>query len=689
MEFEPDYFKKLYMLASLLGVKDDTDIDNIESLKDKIRLFLQNHWLKKQEVKDSRVLVEHIEDFLRNLEIFFTSETLWMASLPKKGYLAFEKAFKVSQLASGDETTFDWDKVTDKCREVGVLVPENLLTVRSIQSTSSIEPILSSALIKMTIDYSKLPEVNELVSSSISALPVSVTPSSLVTQEVTSTAEVNHLLKNSQQNWSVDLKRITEALDQKSLDELKLIFNQQELISKVQALFSDIVLDPDQCKEIWLEFEKIKIEKLKSSLEIPSTTFVSEPSAFYEAQSAINNLNDEIDEIVNNIKPLNENVESDHSNEDTELSEEEKQLNMLQSTLNQARVSLQNAQAVCYAASTSGLDENQQLLLLNNAKESCDNIVKDIDMVLESTHQVTKANTIIIDPNLRDGQTVLIRNVPDRDKLASKFMEVNKVLFNQTGNNLSQATISARVTGDNKTDVVFRGQALGPNDVVQYTKTLDNNNVIYSEVYKNKAGEPVATDRSVVSSPEDKQKAAMIQAENILANYKGRGEIVLTLDTKSKDPDEDLKRLNMLYAAILLCSKRQAFKSYPAIQVVHPKFEAPKLTTLGITRDSLAENYIKSHLNVNPEAYSTQKDMAKKFKALRTNYEKLDKTLTHGEGVDRKGKLVAPKIDINETEDLTENCSQLIVDPIKRMERINFDDEMEDETQPPYSPSVP
>lgn len=441
-------------------------------------------------------------------------------------------------------------------------------------------------------------------------------------------------------------------------DEMKKTINEM-VVSSGSSI--TITLTPQQHTEIELLVQQTTLERLRAITGVASNKTASQTSTttpitsvqpaqssvFDEAENKIAELQNEIQQLQIDINQID--INTNNPDED-DLLAKQRELNVKQSTLNQANMLIENAKTARDAsvafASRTNVDLKKELLLLSKAKEECDNIVKDIDAVINQSYQATKANTIIIDPSRRvnnNAQTVLIRNVPDRDKLASDFMEVNKLLPSNTNNTSSSSVISAHIINKDNTTVMFRGQALGPNDVVQYTERLSKTEAIYSEVYRNKAGEAVATDRSVVATEEDMQKAAIIQAENILANYKGHGEIVLTLDTKSGHQPQhvasDLKRLGMLYAAILLCSKRQAFTSYPAIRVVHPEFKVPPLTKLGFTRTYLAENYISKQLGINAKGALTQADMAKQLKNLRTEQKQLE-GLMHDEGINRKGKVV-------------------------------------------------
>ena len=297
-----------------------------------------------------------------------------------------------------------------------------------------------------------------------------------------------------------------------------------------------------------------------------------------------------------------------------------------------------------------GETDNQQILL-KNAEEGFQKIIEEIDNLDQRQQGLSTrgfANAIMIEQRRGTsgkGQTRLVTNVDNRAALAAGVIETMK-MHNEARKDQNPAkglVTETTIEGADPTSVRFRGVALDrEKDIIQYTESLTSGSLIYSETSVNKDGCPVATDRTeiVPAYPSDEWKsdarqAAMIKAENILANYKGTGRIVLRTVQYSGNKEADHERINMEYAAILALSSKSIFSSYPKIVVDIEGFKPPKFSVIGST----ANKFIEEHLGKPPHRFTQQANMAQELKALREK----DPRVTHGVGINKDGKVVEPE----------------------------------------------
>ena len=361
------------------------------------------------------------------------------------------------------------------------------------------------------------------------------------------------------------------------------------------------------------------------------------------------------------------------------LSDDQKKLAAMELALSQAIILRDHANKNIEMAGVyrNPDDTDNQFLLLKNADEGFNKVVTDIDKLLSATANSSIAHTSIAHTIMIESQSGIRSKLQsrfvmdagdDREALAANFKKTMGLLHLGVGGPSSYSNIGSTIDNAGSTDVIFRGVKLRPEkDIVQYSERLDNGSLIYSDLSVNKKGEPVVMDRSEITLALDANNklldwskdqewkdgarhAAMIQAENILANYHGQGKIVLRIDKASIDPERDQERVKMLYAAIILVwsngnTSRVRSEPYPEIIAMIPNFVPPKLSRSAILFKSppTKDDFIKDHLGLNQGALA-QADMAQQLKALRD--EKIlsgDKTLTHGVGIGAKGKVIAPE----------------------------------------------
>ena len=344
------------------------------------------------------------------------------------------------------------------------------------------------------------------------------------------------------------------------------------------------------------------------------------------------------------------------SSKDVTLSPDEKKLAEMQLVLSQAYALLDNAIASeetskVYSTSGTHVNVDYELLLLRNSYEGFQKIIEVIDVLGKSQKPLSspsQANATMIEQRRGTsgtGQTRLVTNVDNRAALAAGVIETMK-MHNEARKDQNPAkglVTETTIEGADPTSVRFRGVALArEKDIIQYTESLTSGSLIYSETSVNKDGCPVATDRTeiVPAYPSDEWKsdarqAAMIKAENILANYKGTGRIVLRTVQYSGNKEADHERINMEYAAILALSSKSIFSSYPKIVVDIEGFKPPKFSVIGST----ANKFIEEHLGKPPHRFTQQANMAQELKALREK----DPRVTHGVGINKDGKVVEPE----------------------------------------------
>ena len=377
---------------------------------------------------------------------------------------------------------------------------------------------------------------------------------------------------------------------------------------------------------------------------------------------------------------------------DATLFPNEKKLAEMQLVLSQAYALLDDANrseetSKFYSISGAHQDLDNQLLLLRKSYEGFQKIIEEIDNLDNRQKQSTTrgfANAMMIEQR-RGGQTRLVTKVDDRAALAEDVMKT-MALHNtaRTAQNVPKKFVSdATIEGADPTSVRFRGVALArEKDIIQYTESLTSGSLIYSETSVNKDGCPVVTDRTEIKPNHDSEEwksdarqAAMIKAENILANYKGKGTIVLRIVQYSGKKEADLARINMEYAAILALSSKSIFSSYPKIVVDIEGFKPPKFSVMGLT----ANKFIEEHLGKPPHRFTQQANMAQELKALREK----DPSVTHGVGINKDGKVVAPETEEKDSNKIgylnSDNLEKLSTNTLKG-QAIDLLDEVSDDS---------
>jgi hypothetical protein len=397
-------------------------------------------------------------------------------------------------------------------------------------------------------------------------------------------------------------------------------------------------------------------------------------NAIEELGKKIATLQSKIQEETGNELPSKKTVwaafRRDVSGKGKKLSEQEKQLADMLLALDQAQALVKNSEksrdlANVYTQATSS-DKDEQLLLLRKAYTELYSVVTDIDPYLDANRTAPAANVTMIESqkDLRKGQTLIVRNVPDRVALADTVKDTMRLHRDHSSGPSPTRVNEASLVGNESTSAIFRRVALDPEkDIIQYTETLASGTRVYSETSLNKGREPVVTDRSVIhdsdkwaNSPTwaaDARENARRQAEALLTNYNGQT-IVIRQVVASKDPERDIKELHMLYAAILELSAKKTSSSYPKIDVKVDGFIPPVLKKSGFMNrqnsESLVSAYLKDHLGTGGgyTRNSAQDEMAKQMEALRKHE---PDAKTQGVGLNEKGKVIKPETEAKEQVD--------------------------------------